>query len=444
MAVSFKFLFVFSTLSLFFLIQLPISFVEASNGGFSVDLIHRSSPLSPFYDPSHTRLDHLNDAFRRSVARTALFNPTSKSEGSIQSQLTATAGAYLMKVSIGTPPVETIGIADTGSDLTWTQCSPCTGCYKQEAPFFDPKTSSTYRNLSCHSEACEAVGTSSCRNNNCQYRMSYGDKSYSIGEIAAETFTFGSTSGQAISIPKVVFGCGHNNGGNFKDTASGIIGLSGSTLSIVNQLKKSVGGKFSYCLVPLDSNRNVTSKINFGSKAMVSGSGVVSTPMITKAPEYFYYLTLDSITVGNKSLAYKTSVTSKEVAAVEAEGGNIIIDSGTTLTFLPSDFYEDLESALKQAISADTTPDQQGLLSLCYKSEGDIDLPTITFHFTEADLELQASSTFIKVQDDVVCLAMIPNDELAIFGNLSQMNFLIGYDLVNKKISFKPTDCTKQ
>ncbi|XP_027916007.1 probable aspartic protease At2g35615 [Vigna unguiculata] len=32
---------------------------------------------------------------------------------------------YYMKYSIGTPPFEVVGYADTGSDLIWTQCQPC-------------------------------------------------------------------------------------------------------------------------------------------------------------------------------------------------------------------------------------------------------------------------------------------------------------------------------
>ena len=79
-----------------------------------------------------------------------------------------------------------------------------------------------------------------------------------------------------VTIPKIVFGCGHNNDGTFGEARSGIIGLGGGPLSLVSQLNKSIGGKFSYCLV-LTKNSNVTSKINFGSNGLVSGNGVVST-----------------------------------------------------------------------------------------------------------------------------------------------------------------------
>ncbi|XP_059664256.1 aspartic proteinase CDR1-like [Cornus florida] len=422
--------------------------VEASNGGggFTVDLIHRDSPLSPFYNPSNTHFDRLRNAFHRSTLRAAHFKPTSTStpQDSIQSRMIASAGEYLMNLSIGTPPVTILGIADTGSSLIWTQCEPCINCYKQKAPIYNSTRSSTYKAFSCDSKACQALEEPPSCTGVCEYTVFYGDGSSTFGDLAAETFTFGSTSGHPVSIPKVVFGCGRDNGGIFNESTSGIIGLGGAQLSLVNQLSENIHGKFSYCLVPPfnATSSGVTSKINFGTNATVSGSGVVSTPLVSKTAESFYYLTLEGITVGNKTLPYKSSSFKSKAGVNE---GNIIIDSGTTLTFLHQDFYKGLESALVAAIGgAKRVPDPQGTFKLCYATKGhDFKVPTVTFHFTGAVLDLLAWSTFTKVQDDLTCLTIIPTDNIAIFGNLSQVNFLVGYDLVNKKVSFKPTDCTK-
>ncbi|XAR57631.1 Nepenthesin [Bertholletia excelsa] len=336
-----------------------------------------------------------------------------------------------------------MAIADTGSDITWTQCKPCINCYPQDAPLFDPKKSSTYRDLSCESQPCQESGFPSCTHSNaCQYQITYGDHSYSIGLLAQETFTFESTSGRPVLLPKLVFGCGQQNQGTFNESSSGIVGLGGGSLSLVSQLKDSINGKFSYCLVnPLSSGRDLTSDIFFGDRAVVSGPGVVSTPIIKNSPDTFYYLTLESISVGNKT--FPTSKKSPSSSEKAAEEGNIIIDSGTTLTLLPGDLYQDLESELRQAIKANPKPDPSGLLSLCYDGNANFTVPPIRVQFTGAELELGAESTFVS-QGDLVCLAMVPSRDLAIFGNLSQMNFLIGYDLENNKLSFKPTDCSKQ
>ncbi|KAL3818378.1 hypothetical protein ACJIZ3_004283 [Penstemon smallii] len=365
----------------------------------------------------------------------------SRSPDSIEARLTPDGGEYLIKISIGTPPFEILAIADTGSDLTWTQCKPCTQCYKQKAPLFDPTETKTYRSVSCESEQCTAVGSSSCDSSNgCKYQVSYGDKSYSIGDLAVETLTFDSDSGDKVSFPKVVFGCGHQNDGTFNETGSGIVGLGGGSLSIVSQLE-SIGGKFSYCLTSFDST-NSSSKISFGANAVVTGPNVVSTPLVQKTPDTFYYLTLEGISVGKRRLEYSNQISNSKAIGEE---GNIIIDSGTTLTFLPRDLYNDLESTLVSAIKGNRASDSQGLFGLCYElsSDGEFNPPPIVAHFAGADLELPQGSTFLEVEQGLLCLTLVPSDDLAIFGNLNQINYHIGYDIGNKVVNFLPTDCSK-
>ncbi|KAK2986471.1 hypothetical protein RJ640_000225 [Escallonia rubra] len=63
-------------------------------------------------------------------------------------------------------------------------------------------------------------------------------------------------------------------------------------------------------------------------------------------------------------------------------------------------------------------------------------VPPITAHFTGADIVLLPTSTFLEVEEGITCLTMIPTTlELAIWGNLSQMDFLIGYDLVKQEVT---------
>ena len=63
-----------------------------------------------------------------------------------KAQLTPYKGQHLMKVSIGTPPVDIYGLSDTGSSLVWTRC-PCDVCYNQIHPKFNPKKSCTYSEI---------------------------------------------------------------------------------------------------------------------------------------------------------------------------------------------------------------------------------------------------------------------------------------------------------
>jgi len=252
-----------------------------------------------------------------------------------------------------------------------------------------------------------------------------------------DTLTLGSSDTRPMQLKNIIIGCGHNNAGTFNKKGSGIVGLGGGPVSLIKQLGDSIDGKFSYCLVPLTSKKDQTSKINFGTNAIVSGSGVVSTPLIAKASqETFYYLTLKSISVGSKQIQYSGSDS-------ESSEGNIIIDSGTTLTLLPTEFYSELEDAVASSIDAEKKQDPQSGLSLCYSATGDLKVPVITMHFDGADVKLDSSNAFVQVSEDLVCFAFRGSPSFSIYGNVAQMNFLVGYDTVSKTVSFKPTDCAK-
>ncbi|CAN1157131.1 Aspartic proteinase CDR1 [Linum perenne] len=399
--------------------------------GFSMDLIHRDSSRSPFYNPQETSAQRINNAARRSIARVHRFS-------NIIHHITVVAnnGEYLVNISLGTPPFSIVAIADTGSDIIWTQCKPCNNCYKQDAPVFDPKSSTTYRTVSCSSDACNSLQNegSSCSSNGqvCQYQVSYGDQSHTQGDVASETLTLASTA-----LPKTIIGCGHDNAGTFDSKGSGIVGLGGGSASLISQLGSSIAGKFSYCLVPYTSTKP-TSTMNFGTNAIVSGSNVVSTPLFSDPSQpTFYFLQLQAISVGTKKIPFQSS-------SITSSGGNIIIDSGTTLTLVPTQFLSQLSEAVESQVMGGTkTSDPQGFFSLCYVIDSNIKVPPVTVHFQGADLAMTSDNIFIHVSDKIMCLAFYANDELSIYGNVAQQNFLIGYDLQKHTISFKPTDCSK-
>ena len=41
-------------------------------------------------------------------------------------------------------------------------------------------------------------------------------------------------------------------------------------------------------------------------------------------------------------------------------------------------------------------------------------------------MKLKPINTFARMDDDLVCFTMIPFGSVAIFGNLAQINFLVG------------------
>ncbi|XP_020967750.1 protein ASPARTIC PROTEASE IN GUARD CELL 1-like, partial [Arachis ipaensis] len=154
----------------------------------------------------------------------------SELEGPIVSGTSQGSGEYFSRVGIGEPPNPVYMVLDTGSDISWVQCSPCSGCYRQSDPIFDPNSSSSFHPLSCDSTHCQLLDESQCLNSNCLYEVSYGDGSYTVGEFVTETITIGQSS-----VTNIAIGCGHNNQGLFIG-AAGLLGLGGGTLSFPAQL----------------------------------------------------------------------------------------------------------------------------------------------------------------------------------------------------------------
>lgn len=271
-------------------------FSEAAHTGFHVDLIHRDSPNSPFFNPSETHSERLINALQRSNNRVDhhLKPSLSFSPNQAQTKIVSNNGEYLMEIFIGTPPVRILGIADTGSDLIWTQCKPCTQCYAQTDPLFNPKASSTYKEVSCNTSLCQSLGKQICPQSKtlevCHYSAFYGDKSFTHGILGYETVMLGSTSGKPVYFPRTAFGCGYNNNGTFDKEGSGIIGLGRGRSSLITRMYSSIGGKFSHCLVPIFSKpEKATSKMSFGDKAIISGTGTVSTPLLRRKDENLFY-----------------------------------------------------------------------------------------------------------------------------------------------------------
>ncbi|KAL5555982.1 hypothetical protein UlMin_038218 [Ulmus minor] len=417
----------FLILCLLFSISISSNAIKALNKSFTIDLIHRDSPQSPFFNPSETPSQRWMNAFERSIDQAKSQENFNKS-----STIFANAGYYLLEFTIGTPPSRVLALADTGSDLVWIQCQPCSSCYPQTLPIFQPTTSNTYKNLPC-SDQCKTVYTNKfCnpRDNLCHYSVEYGGGSHTEGNVATDTLTLASTGGP-VSFPSMVFGCGNNNSG-FDRNGTGIVGLGGGPESLISQISNSIDGKFSYCLVPVNSPAK--GKMSFGSDAVVSGDGAVTTPLVSgkNLPVTFYFTTLQAISVGNQRFEF--------VGGGNIDG-NMIVDSGTMLTMLPKPFYDKIALEVEKEMKLERQVDEFG--SLCYITESDdFYFPVVTVHFKGEDVKLvDKRNIFLRVESDVICFAFHDAQGTAIYGSVQQSNFVMGYDRLAQTLSFKPADC---
>jgi len=406
--------------------------------GFRVMLRHVDS------GKNLTKLERVQHGIKRGKSRLQRLNAmvlaasTTPNSDELEAPIHAGNGEYLMELAIGTPPVSYPAVLDTGSDLIWTQCRPCTRCYKQPTPIFDPKKSSSFSKVSCGSSLCSALPSSTC-SDGCEYVYSYGDYSVTQGVLGTETFTFGKSK-KKVSVDNIGFGCGEDNEGDGFEQASGLVGLGRGPLSLVSQLNEP---RFSYCLTSIDDTKKSVLLLGSSEKVKDATEGVTTPLLKNPLQPSFYYLSLEGISVGDTRLAIE-----KSTFEVGNDGsGGAIIDSGTTITYLEQKAFDELKKEFISQTKLPVDKTSSTGLDLCFSLPSDateVEIPKLIFHFTGGDLELPAENYMIGDSSlGVACLAMGAASGMSIFGNVQQQNILVNHDLQKDTISFIPTSCDK-
>ncbi|KAH6797237.1 Eukaryotic aspartyl protease family protein [Perilla frutescens var. hirtella] len=319
---------------------------------------------------------------------------------------------------------------DTGSDVIWLQCRPCVSCYPQSDPIFNPAASATYKPLACSSRQCAALDVATCFRGSCLYEVSYGDGSYTIGNFATETISFGSSG----SVAGVAIGCGHDNEGLFSGSA-GLLGLGGGLLSLPSQIQAT---SFSYCLVNRDSSSSSTLEFNSTEPA-----DSVVAPMLTNSRmDTFYYVGLTGISVGGRAL----NVRPRQFAIGRRGSGGVIVDSGTTVTRFPTAVYSELRDAFRSMSRNLRFAGGFSLMDTCYdlSSVSRARVPTMSFQFAGGKtLPLQPRNYLIPVDNrGRHCFAFAATTgSMSIIGNVQQEGTRVSYNLAKKYIAFSPNKC---
>lgn len=411
-------------------LRVPLTHVDAHGNYTKLQLLRRAARRS------HHRMSRL-------VARTATGSVKAAAAPDLQVPVHAGNGEFLMDMSIGTPALAYAAIVDTGSDLVWTQCKPCVECFNQSTPVFDPSSSSTYSTLPCSSSLCSDLPTSTCTSaaKDCGYTYTYGDASSTQGVLAAETFTLAKTK-----LPGVAFGCGDTNEGDGFTQGAGLVGLGRGPLSLVSQLGL---GKFSYCLTSLDDTSK--SPLLLGSLAAIStdtasAAAIQTTPLIKNPSQpSFYYVTLKALTVGSTRIPLPGSA-----FAVQDDGtGGVIVDSGTSITYLELQGYRPLKKAFAAQMKLPVADGSAVGLDLCFKAPAsgvdDVEVPKLVLHFDGgADLDLPAENYMVlDSASGALCLTVMGSRGLSIIGNFQQQNIQFVYDVDKDTLSFAPVQCAK-
>ncbi|XAR55575.1 Nepenthesin [Bertholletia excelsa] len=418
-----------------------------------------SSSIQTGFRVGITRVDHAQkftrlQLLRRSIQRNKprlqrLLAAAPPPSGRVEAPVYSGAGEFLMNVSIGTPAVPLSAIVDTGSDLIWTQCLPCLKCFSQPTPIFDPSKSSTSSNASCTSDLCKDLEVSECiagvnGDSSCKYLYAYGDESSTQGYMAIETFTFDLN----VTVPNLGFGCGVNNQGSGLAQGSGLVGLGRGALSLISQLGLT---QFSYCLTSMGSDKASTilfgplAHLNFTNKGYPRPD--YATPLIQNpARPTFYYVNLKGITVGETLVPIPKAAF--KVRDDGDSGGGVIVDSGTTLTYLEEEAFEAVkrEFVAQMKLRVSKRSEDTGL-DVCFDLPAKIDpsaieVPKVKMHLEGVDLELPAENYVVTdAAAGLLCLAMAASNGISIIGNIQLQNYLLLHDLDRGTLSFIPTEC---
>ncbi|CAI9113835.1 OLC1v1014520C1 [Oldenlandia corymbosa var. corymbosa] len=367
-------------------------------------------------------------------------------EAKSQTQIPITSGLNLHTLNYVVPA--TLGgrnmtvIVDTGSDLTWVQCQPCRICYNQPEPLFDPKLSSSYQAIPCKSQACQslqfATGNSGLCGGDasvCNYEVSYGDGSYTRGELGSERLLLGT-----IPVENFVFGCGRNNKGLFGG-ASGLMGLGRSDLSLISQTSDKFDGIFSYCLPTTDMGSSGSLILGGDSSSSYKNSTPFSYTKMVLNPQLatFYFLNVTGISVGGVS-----------TQASSFGKSGILIDSGTVISRLPPSIYKAVKDEFLKQFSGYPPAPSFSILDTCFNlsTYDEVEVPTIKMQFEgDAELVVDVSGTVYIAKTDAsqVCLALASltfEDEVGIIGNFQQRNTRVIYDTKMSKLGFASETCS--
>ncbi|OEL12538.1 Aspartyl protease family protein [Dichanthelium oligosanthes] len=331
---------------------------------------------------------------------------------------------YVITVGIGSPSVTQTMLIDTGSDVSWLQCKPCSQCHSQADPLFDPSSSSTYSPFSCSSATCAQLSQdqegNGCSNSQCQYIVSYGDGSRTTGTYSSDTLALGSNT-----VRNFQFGCSQVDSG-FNDQTDGLMGLGGGAESLVSQTAGTFGKAFSYCLPPTPGSSGF---LTLGAGT----SGFVKTPMLRSSQvPTFYGVRLQAIRVSGKQLNIPASVFS----------AGSVMDSGTVITRLPPTAYSALSSAFKAGMHQYPSAPPSGLLDTCFDFSGQssISIPTVALVFSGGAVVDLAGDGIILGS----CLAFAANSDdssLGIIGNVQQRTFEVLYDVGRGAVGFRAGAC---
>ncbi|KAL6576040.1 hypothetical protein OROHE_000511 [Orobanche hederae] len=354
---------------------------------------------------------------------------------------------HYMWIDIGTPKVSFLVALDAGSDLFWVPCD-CVQCAPLPASYYstlecslvfgasivqdkdlneyNPSSSNTSKTLSCSHQLCDLGPKCPNPKQQCPYTVSYSSEDTSTSGYLVEDVLHlisGHSDGSHKSVrAPVVIGCGSKQTGSYLSGVApdGLLGLGLGEISVPSLLAKAgyIKNSLSLCF-----NEDDTGRLFFGNQGV---AGQETTP----------FLPLDG-----KNLTYIVGVDACciERACLNHTNFEMLVDSGSSFTFLPVQIYQRVAVEFDRQVNASKSIFEGYPWKYCYEfSSHEVPkIPSLTLKFATTKGFVVENPVFMIYGTQGAlgfCLAVQRTDEN--IGTLGQ-NFMMGYQIVFDRENFR-------
>ena len=239
---------------------------------------------------------------------------------------------YYTYLYLGSPPKKQSYILDTGSSITTSPCSLCTTCGKHQNGLYQISNDQI---IKCSNNFCSYVNSKCSLNSQCSFSISYSEGSSISGVYIKELINFGDDYENKNSF-EFPIGCTNRETHLFlTQLADGIMGLQNNDKSFISILRKL--NQINYNIFSLCFAQNG----GFFSIGEISDKSHLNNITYIKIPnESFYKVNLKFIQIGEKIIEVNGE---KQYIKY-----NSIIDSGTTISYFPKFFFEQVNQFVKE------------------------------------------------------------------------------------------------
>ncbi|CCE61241.1 hypothetical protein TPHA_0A01580 [Tetrapisispora phaffii CBS 4417] len=373
------------------------------------------------------------DSYKNSSKRNKPKLDIVKRDGYEEIELKNESSFYSIKLSIGTPAQNVTVLIDTGSSDLWVTGSDNPLCSSDDATFTGSDGSSQ------SSIDCSLYGTfdiddsSSFTSNDTSFAITYGDGSYALGNWGQDVLSL-----QDIDVTGLSFAVA-----NYTNSTVGVLGIGLPSLEATYSGSLAGSNPYQYDNLPLvlrnsgavksyayslflNDEDSSEGSILFGGVDHSKYEGTLNTlPLVNyqkssgfQSP-YEFDITLQGLGISTSSK--NTTVSDTQIVA--------LLDSGTTLTYLPVTLTSLLAAELNASYSA-----RLGYYTMSCPSSSDS--TEIVFDFGGFHINVPLTSFIVTSSMNVCILGIIPRSgDQAILGDSFLQHAYVVYDLENLEIS---------